>query len=79
MKFVLFFHPEQLITGKEDAANNYACGHYTLFKEIIDLVLKKVHKPADLCTGFQGFLIFHSFGGGWGLGVWKVVLSSPPS
>ena len=20
------FHPEQMITGKEDAANNYACG-----------------------------------------------------
>uniref|UniRef100_A0A8B9M4M0 Tubulin/FtsZ GTPase domain-containing protein n=1 Tax=Accipiter nisus TaxID=211598 RepID=A0A8B9M4M0_9AVES len=24
------FHPEQLITGKEDAANNYARGHYSL-------------------------------------------------
>ncbi|KAF8305807.1 Alpha tubulin [Trypanosoma cruzi] len=23
------FHPEQLISGKEDAANNYARGHYT--------------------------------------------------
>ncbi|NXO63345.1 TBA1C protein, partial [Phainopepla nitens] len=31
------FHPEQLITGKEDAANNYARGHYTIGKEIIDL------------------------------------------
>jgi hypothetical protein len=28
------FHPEQLITGKEDAANNYARGHYTIGKEI---------------------------------------------
>merc|ERR1711868_47636 len=27
------FHPEQLITGKEDAANNYARGHYTRFQE----------------------------------------------
>ena len=26
------FHPEQLITGKEDAANNYARGHYTIGK-----------------------------------------------
>ncbi|CAM9783558.1 unnamed protein product [Rangifer tarandus platyrhynchus] len=33
------FHPEQLITGKEDAANNYARGHYTIGKEIMDLVL----------------------------------------
>nr|CAD2207776.1 unnamed protein product [Meloidogyne enterolobii] len=32
------FHPEQLITGKEDAANNYARGHYTVGKEIIDPV-----------------------------------------
>ena len=34
------FHPEQLITGKEDAANNYARGHYTVGKEMIDIVLK---------------------------------------
>lgn len=38
------FHPEQLITGKEDAANNYARGHYTIGKEIIDLVLDRVRK-----------------------------------
>ena len=33
------FHPEQMITGKEDAANNYARGHYTIGKEIVDLVM----------------------------------------
>uniref|UniRef100_A0A672S124 Tubulin alpha chain-like n=1 Tax=Sinocyclocheilus grahami TaxID=75366 RepID=A0A672S124_SINGR len=38
------FHPEQLITGKEDAANNYARGHYTIGKEIIDLVLDRTRK-----------------------------------
>ena len=38
------FHPEQLITGKEDAANNYARGHYTVGKEMIDLVLDKLRK-----------------------------------
>ena len=26
------YHPEQLINGKEDAANNYARGHYTAGK-----------------------------------------------
>lgn len=31
------FHPEQLISGKEDAANNFARGHYTVGKEIVDL------------------------------------------
>ena len=29
------FHPEQLISGKEDAANNYARGHYTIGKWLI--------------------------------------------
>lgn len=47
------FHPEQLITGKEDAANNYARGHYTVGKEIVDLVLDRVRKCADLCCGLQ--------------------------
>ncbi|KAB7501930.1 Tubulin alpha chain, partial [Armadillidium nasatum] len=60
------FHPEQLITGKEDAANNYARGHYTIGKEIVDIVLDRIRKLADNCTGLQGFLIFHSFGGGTG-------------
>ena len=38
------FHPEQLITGKEDAANNYARGHYTIGKEIIELVMDRMRK-----------------------------------
>uniref|UniRef100_A0A674ADG5 Tubulin, alpha 7 like n=1 Tax=Salmo trutta TaxID=8032 RepID=A0A674ADG5_SALTR len=42
------FHPEQLITGKEDAANNYARGHYTIGKEIVDLVLDRVRKLTNL-------------------------------
>lgn len=62
------FHPEQLITGKEDAANNYARGHYTVGKELIDQVLDKVRKMTDQCAGLQGFLVFHSFGGGTGSG-----------
>ena len=41
-----FFHPEQLISGKEDAANNFARGHYTIGKEIVDLVLDRVRKFA---------------------------------
>merc|ERR1711962_1552941 len=55
------FHPEHMVSGKEDAANNYARGHYTVGKEIVDLVLDRIRKLADNCTGLQGFLIFHSF------------------
>ncbi|TSL61250.1 Tubulin alpha-1C chain [Bagarius yarrelli] len=68
------FHPEQLITGKEDAANNYARGHYTIGKEVIDLVLDRTRKLADQCTGLQGFLVFHSFGGGTGSGFTSLLM-----
>ena len=54
------FHPEQLITGKEDAANNYARGHYTIGKEIIDPVLDRIRKLVRLHTAWQG-------GGSFGL------------
>ena len=67
-KYKQLYHPEQMITGREDAANNYARGHYTVGKEIVDLVLDRVRKLADQCSGLQGFLIFHSFGGGTGSG-----------
>ena len=57
------FHPEQLITGKEDAANNFARGHYTIGKEIVDLVLDRIRKLADNCTGLQGFMVYNAVGG----------------
>ena len=68
------YHPEQLISGKEDAANNYARGHYTIGKELINTVIDKVRKTAEASSGLQGFLVFHSFGGGTGSGFSSLVL-----
>merc|ERR1711920_882963 len=68
------FHPEQLISGKEDAANNFARGHYTIGKEIVDLCLDRIRKLADNCTGLQGFLIYHAVGGGTGSGLGCLML-----
>jgi len=62
------FHPEQLITGKGDAANNYARGHYTIGKEQIEVTIDRIRRMADQANGLQGFLVFHSFGGGTGSG-----------
>jgi tubulin alpha len=73
------FHPEQLISGKEDAANNFARGHYTIGKEIVDLVLDRIRKLADNCTGLQGFMIFNAVGGGTGSGLGCLTLSVCPS
>jgi len=68
------FHPEQLISGKEDAANNYARGHYTVGKEVVDLVLDRMRKLADNCSGLQGFFAFHSLGGGTGAGFTSLLM-----
>ena len=44
-------------------------------KEVIDLVLDRTRKLADNCTGLQGFMIFHSFGGGTGSGFGSLLLN----
>jgi tubulin alpha len=38
------YHPELLISGKEDAANNYARGHYTIGKEMVDNVMDRIRR-----------------------------------
>ena len=32
-----FSHPEQRVTGKEDAANNYVCDHFTIARRSLTL------------------------------------------
>ncbi|RAL13502.1 tubulin alpha chain [Aspergillus homomorphus CBS 101889] len=68
------FHPETLISGNEDAANNYARGHYTIGKEMVDSVSDRIRRVADNCSSLQGFLVFHSFGGGTGSGFGALLL-----
>ena len=68
------FNKSYLLTGKEDAANNYARGHYTIGKEQIKQALDKIRKMAEAANGLQGFIIFHSFGGGTGSGFTSLLL-----
>jgi tubulin alpha len=68
------YHPGSIISGKEDAANNYARGHYTIGKDMIDTVINKVRKMSDNCNSLQGFLVFHSTGGGTGSGLGSLIL-----
>jgi tubulin alpha len=56
------FHPEQLITGKEDAANNYARGHYTVGKESIDLVLDRIRKLVSISKRGHWWWLYVSWG-----------------
>jgi tubulin alpha len=73
-KYSAIFHPEFLLSGKEDAANNFARGHYTVGKEMIDKVNDRLRKLVDNCDNVQGFVINHSVGGGTGSGLGALML-----
>ena len=62
------FRPDNLVSGKEDAANNFARGHYTVGKDMLENVVEQIRKEAENAVSPQGFFIFHSFGGGTGSG-----------
>ena len=51
-----------------------ARGHYTIGKEQIDVVMDKIRRLADNCSGLQGFFVFRSFGGGTGSGFGALLL-----
>ncbi|KAJ6528810.1 Tubulin/FtsZ, GTPase domain-containing protein [Mycena capillaripes] len=46
---------DTIITGKEDAANNYAHGHYTVGKELIDPVMEKMRLLSGNYSGLRDF------------------------
>ena len=73
-KYSAIFHPDFLLPGKEDAANNFARGHYTVGKEMIDKVNDRLRKLVDNCDNVQGFVVNHSVGGGTGSGLGALIL-----
>jgi tubulin alpha len=68
------FNPNFLISGVEDAANNFARGHYTVGKEMIDRVDEALRQLNDCASNTQGFLISHAVGGGTGSGMGALLL-----
>jgi len=68
------FHQDFIINGKEDAANNFARGHYTTGKEIMDSVSDRLKKSVEDCDNLQGFIMTHSVGGGTGSGLGMLIL-----
>jgi len=68
------FNDDFFIEGKEDAANNFARGHYTVGKEQMEFVNDRVGKIIEACENLQGFLICHAVGGGTGSGLGMLIL-----
>ncbi|ETN98943.1 tubulin, alpha 3d [Reticulomyxa filosa] len=48
--FAAIFHPEFLVHWKEDAANNFARGHYTIGKQTIDKVNDRLRNLSTIAT-----------------------------
>merc|ERR1712087_345616 len=72
--FSAIYHPEFLLAGKEDAANNFARGHYTVGRAIMDKVNDRLRKMVGNSDNVQGFLINHSVAGGTGSGLGSLIL-----
>jgi len=68
------FNAEHFITGTEDAANNFARGHYTVGKEKMDAINEKVGRIVETCDNLQGFIMCHAVGGGTGSGLGMLIL-----
>ncbi|ODN05511.1 Tubulin alpha-1A chain [Orchesella cincta] len=65
---------DEVRTGTKTLLITMPRGHYTIGKEIIDATLDRIRKMSEQCHGLQGFLIFHSFGGGTGSGFGSLLM-----
>lgn len=52
------FQQNSLITGKEDAADNFARGYYSLGQEAIGVTLDRIRKICENCSNLNAFIIF---------------------
>lgn len=75
-KYKALYHPDQLISGREDACSNFARGHDTVGKEILPISFDSLKKVVENCDSLQGFIMFHSCGGGTGSGFGTLLMES---
>eukprot|EP01084_Bolivina_argentea_P038941 71983_1 len=66
--FGTLFNPTYSVKGPEDAANNYARGHYTVGAESLDAATEIIRKNVEDCDHCQAFLFNLAVGGGTGSG-----------
>ena len=75
-KYSQLYNSDQFITGKEGGANNFARGYHSVGKTIISQVSDRIRTLTEKCADLQGFLLFHSFGGGTGSGFTSLLVES---
>ncbi len=68
------YHNEYLISEKEDAANLYTRGHYSVGKALIDEIVNTLRNMVEAFDNLDGFIINHAIGGGTGSGLTTLML-----
>ncbi|KAL3309655.1 Tubulin alpha-3C/D chain [Cichlidogyrus casuarinus] len=70
------FHPNSLVSGNEDSGCNYARGFYKKYEEMREVTAEAIRRQAESCDRLQGFIMYHSLGGGTGGGFGSSLISS---
>ncbi|XP_034934663.1 tubulin beta chain-like [Chelonus insularis] len=70
------FRPDNIISGKAAAGNNWAKGFYYEGVEVMDQILEIIRREVEYCDLIQGFQITHSLGGGTGSGLTSKLLAN---
>ena len=63
------FHADSLISGFEDAANNFARGFFTIGNLITSKVTEEIRRAIEACDSVQSIMFYRSLGGGTGSGL----------
>ena len=63
------FHPDNMISSYEDAANNFARGFFTVGKLVSDTVAERIRKVIEASESPSAFFLIRSLGGGTGSGL----------
>lgn len=68
------WRPETLITGKEDAANNYGRGYYSIGQMRLRRTMNAIRKTMESADRMAAFQLIHSYSGGTGSGMTSLVI-----
>ena len=68
------FNPDNLISGLEDTASNWAKGHWTMGRQKLDHVWNVIRKEMEKCDSLENIIYYHSTGGGTGAGFTGLLL-----
>ena len=69
------FRPDNFVSGKSGAGNNWAKGYYTEGAELVDILLDVTRKETEVCDCLQGYQMVHALGGGTGSGLGTLMIN----